>query len=77
MVTEAQLAESRRVSETAANQDSNDKPAEVEAGERDENEEDSTDVEADFDCYGHERSSGSLPPSQGSYSRHQDRVYRG
>lgn len=99
MIIEAQLAESRRVSETFASQDSNAKPAEVEAGEGDENEGNPMDIEADFEettamamkdrvvsinntclhgltlrTY---NNTGSLPPSQGSYSRRQDRVYKG
>ena len=100
MVIEAQLAEGRRVSETAAaSQDSNDKQAEVEASERDEDEGDRADAEADFEettamamrdrvvqrqrlftstwVDTESTYTGSLPPSQGSYSRHQDRVYKG
>ena len=52
MVTGAQLAERRRISEAsaaAASQDSNGKPAEVEVSERDEDEGDPTDVEADLE----------------------------
>ena len=52
VVTGAQLAERRRISEAAAaaaSQDSNDKPAEIEVSERDEDEGDPTDVEADFE----------------------------
>jgi hypothetical protein len=48
-VPEAQVAERRLVSETAARQDSNDKRAEVETNEGDEGEGDPTDVEADFE----------------------------
>lgn len=48
VVTEAELAKRRRISKTAAaSQDSNDKPAEVEIGERDEDGGDPADVEAD------------------------------
>ena len=103
IVTGAQLAERRRVSETAAaaaaSQGSNSKQAEVEVSERDEDEGDPTDVEADFEettamamrdqvvqCQRlfdmgmgidtENTYTVSLPPSQGSYSRHQDRVYK-
>ena len=103
IVTGAQLAERRRVSETAvaaASQDSNGKQAEVEVCERDEGEGDPTDVEADFEettamamkdrvvqrqrlfdmgmgIDTENTYTGSFPPSQGPYSRHQDRVYKG
>ena len=89
---EAQVAESRLVSETAARQDSNDKQAEVE-----EEEEDPTDVEADFKettamarkdqmvqrqplvawTWTLRTHTGSLPPSQGSYSRYQGDFSKG
>jgi hypothetical protein len=52
MIAEAQLTERRQISETAAaaaSQDTNDKPAEVEVGERDEDEGDPTNVEADVE----------------------------
>jgi hypothetical protein len=103
IVTGAQLAERRRVSETAAaaaaSQGSNSKQAEVEVSERDEDEGDPTDVEVDFEettamamrdqvvqrqrlfawtwIDTENTYTGSLPPSQGPYSRYQDRVYKG
>ena len=51
MVTGAQLAERRRISEAAAaaSQDSNGKPVEVEVCERDGDEGDPTDIEADLE----------------------------
>lgn len=88
-VPEAQVAESRLVSETAARQDSNDKQTEVEG--------DPTDVEADFEettamamkdrmvqrqslvawTWTLRTHTGSLPPSQESYSRCQDDFSKG
>ena len=89
---EAQVAESRLVSETAARQDSNDKQAEVEGDEGD-----PTDVEADFEettamamkdrmvqrqhlaawTWTLRTHTGSLPPSQESYGRCQDDFSKG